>query len=100
MDLVITPLVVIETEMEQILTSTSTKFLNLRKTSASTLKELIEREKPSVLLTNIKTQEMEDVQDALLSVLLAYIAVDEVQVKIVSHNYLFLNFHGELYLTF
>jgi hypothetical protein len=78
--LVITSLVVIESQMEKILTSTSTKFINMGKVPLTQMEEMIALEKPSVLLTNIETLELEEAQAALLSVHLVYVAIDEVQV--------------------
>ena len=81
MGLVIVSLLVIEKQMEAILTLTGTKYLNLSRVAEEDLAETIARETPSILLSNPETLAKEDVKAALLSVHLVYVAFDEGQVN-------------------
>ena len=78
----IPPTVIIEQQMEALLVAWGIKYINIGKISPISIADRIEREKPSILLTNIERLEDTTVQSALLSVRLRYVAIDELQVSI------------------
>ena len=82
--LVIPALVVIEHQMIAFLNQTKTPYLNIGKVPADQLASLISppihTSRPRILICNIETLAREDIQAALLSVHLAYVALDEAQV--------------------
>ena len=78
--LVVPALVVIETQMESAMDSTGTRYLNLGKIEASKISEKIASYKPDILICAIETLARLEVQQALLSTKLVYIALDEAQV--------------------
>ena len=78
----IPPTVIIEQQMEELLVAWGIKYINIGKISPISIADRIEREKPSILLTNIERLEDTTVQSALLSVRLSYVAIDELQVSI------------------
>lgn len=78
--LVIPPTLVIEHQMERQMAFWGTTFLNLSKVRTEYISSMIQREKPSILLSNIERLENPEVQASLLTLRLSYVAVDEAQV--------------------
>ena len=67
--------------MESAMDSTGTRYLNLGKIEASKISENIASYKPDILICAIETLARQEVQQALLSTKLAYIALDVAQVR-------------------
>ena len=80
MGLVIPPTLVIEQQMEMLMTSWGTSFLNLSSVSVGEIAAVIQRDRPFILLSNIERLDDTEVQAALLSLHISYVAIDEAQV--------------------
>ena len=78
--LVIAPTLVIEHQMENTLKYWGTRFLNLSKITTDTIADQIKKESPHTLICNVERLKDPNVQSALLSLKLSYVAIDETQV--------------------
>ena len=78
--LVISPTIVIDQQMQQQMTAWGVKFLHLASVDPDSLADNIRRIKPRILLSSIERLQDTAVLNALLTVRLVYVAVDETQV--------------------
>jgi superfamily II DNA helicase RecQ len=59
-----------------------TRFLDLSEVKVEEVAPILEREKPHILLAPVEKLEDEDVRAALLTLTLAYVAIDEAHVGV------------------
>ena len=78
--LVIPPTLVIDHQMQSLMTLWGTSFLHLDKTSIEDLAIYIQRKKPHILLSSIERLTDKSLLRALLTTKIRYVAVDESQV--------------------
>ena len=81
MALVISPTIVIEQQMQQLMSAWGTKFVHLGNVEPENLAAVIGREKPHILLSSIERLQDKTVLSALLTVKLSYVSVEEAQVN-------------------
>jgi hypothetical protein len=79
--LIIPPTLLIDHQMQQLMTTWGTTFLHLDKVKAEDLAATIQREKPAILLSSIERLKDKTVLTALFTIRLDYISVDEAQVS-------------------
>ena len=80
MALVISPTLVIEQQMQQLMTAWGTKFLHLGTVEPESLAAVLRREKPHILISSIERLQDKTVLAALLTVKLSYVSIEEAQV--------------------
>ena len=81
MALVISPTIVIDQQMQQLMAAWGTKFVHLGNVEPESLAAVIRREKPHILLSSIERLQDKRVLSALLTVKLSYVSVEEAQVN-------------------
>ena len=79
--MVVPPTLVIQQQMQELMTAWGTKWLNLGDVDPEELAATLRRTKPSLLIASIKRLQDKRVLDALLTVRLSYVAIDEAQVS-------------------
>ena len=78
--LVIPPTLVIDHQMQKLMSTWGTTFLHLDKILPEDLVVAIQKEKPHILLSSIERLKDKTVLAALLTTRISYVAVDESQV--------------------
>lgn len=79
--MVVPPTLVIQQQMQELMTAWGTKWLNLGDVDPEELAATLRRTKPSLLIASIERLQDKRVLDALLTVRLSYVAIDEAQVS-------------------
>ena len=82
MALVVAPTVMVQQQMANQLKGWGTRFLDMSEFNVGEMAVLLEREKPHILLAPVEKLEDEDVRAALLTITLAYVAIDEAHVRV------------------
>ena len=78
--MVIPPTVMIQQQMQRQMIFWGTSFLDLSQVKVENLASIIQKERPSILLSGIERIKDEEVQRALLTICINYVAIDEAQV--------------------
>ena len=78
--MVIPPTVMIQQQMQRQMIFWGTSFLDLSQVKVENLASIIQKERPSILLSSIERIKDEEVQRALLTICINYVAIDEAQV--------------------
>jgi hypothetical protein len=71
---------VIEQQNQRLMELWGISFVNLDTVKVEELAEYIARNKPSILLATVETLDKKEVRDALLTVRITYVSLDEAQV--------------------
>ena len=85
--MVVPPTLVIQQQMQELMTAWGTKWLNLGDVDPEELAATLRRTKPSLLIASIERLQDKRVLDALLTVRLSYVAIDEAQVSSCPRQY-------------
>ena len=78
--MVIPPTVMIQQQMRRQMIFWGTSFLDLSEVKVENLASTIQKDRPSILLSSIERIKDEEVQRALLTFSISYVAIDEAQV--------------------
>ena len=78
--MVIPPTVMIQQQMRKQMIFWGTSFLDLSEVKVENLASTIQKDRPSILLSSIERIKDEEVQRALLTFCISYVAIDEAQV--------------------
>ena len=82
--MIVPPTLVIDQQMQQLLSAWNIKFLHLDSVPPEQLASFLEKEKPSILLSSIERLTEREVQAALLTIRIVYMAIDEFHVSLYS----------------
>ena len=77
--MVIPPTVMIQQQMRKQMIFWGTSFLDLSEVKVENLASTIQKERPSILLSSIERIKDEEVQRALLTFCISYVAIDKAQ---------------------